>query len=100
MFRAAPRLTLLQTPFESATLKVEDAIASMPVEELPGPPNSLPWRTASTATLTTVGLLSKTFLALATSKEVYGLDAFVKLLDGRRDIEQRERGLLTGMPVV
>jgi monolysocardiolipin acyltransferase len=70
----------------------------MPIEEKLSPPGSLPWRIASTATLGTVGVLSKTFLTFATKKEVCGLEGFVKLLDGRRDVDKREKGLLTGMP--
>ncbi|KAF2434579.1 hypothetical protein EJ08DRAFT_730776 [Tothia fuscella] len=56
---------------------------------------SLPWRVASTVTLSLVGVISKTFLTFATKKEVYGLDGFVELLDRRRDVSERERGLLT-----
>jgi monolysocardiolipin acyltransferase len=67
----------------------------MPAEEIYVPP-SLQWRAASTATLALVGVASKAFLAFGCTKEVNGLDGFIKVLDERRDVEGRERGLLTG----
>jgi monolysocardiolipin acyltransferase len=67
----------------------------MAKDELSAP--SLPWRGASRLTITFVGAVSKCFLNLACSTKVHGLDNFTKLLDERRDISKRERGLLTGM---
>lgn len=77
-------------------------------------PPSLPWRAASKgksngsieswlsrlthyiATIAAIGLACKGFLKVGTkSTETHGLDNFVKLLDERQDISQRERGLLT-----
>ena len=57
---------------------------------------SLRWRYGSTATLLFTGTLAKIFLNVGARADVHGLDGFVKLLDERRDIEGRERGLLTG----
>jgi hypothetical protein len=68
----------------------------MPAEEIAVPP-SLQWRAASTLTIALTGLASKAFLTLACTKEVHGLDGFVKVLDERKDVEGRERGLLTGI---
>ncbi|TID15088.1 Lysophosphatidylcholine acyltransferase [Venturia nashicola] len=59
-------------------------------------PPSLRWRVASRATIAAIGLACKAFLKVGTkSTETHGLDNFVKLLDERQDISQRERGLLT-----
>jgi len=41
------------------------------------------------------GALSRIFVHGASSTEVHGLDGFLELLDKRRDIDRRERGLLT-----
>jgi monolysocardiolipin acyltransferase len=68
----------------------------MPADDIAVPP-SLQWHAASTATIALCAVACKAFLALACTKEVYGLDGFVKVLDERRDIEGRERGLLTGI---
>lgn len=43
------------------------------------------------------GFLSRSFLYGANRIEVIGLDAFCDLLDRRADIENRERGLITGI---
>jgi hypothetical protein len=68
----------------------------MPAEEIAVPP-SLQWRAASTVTIALTGLASKAFLNFACTKDVYGLDGFVKVLDERKDVAGRERGLLTGI---
>jgi hypothetical protein len=57
---------------------------------------SLRWRAGSTATLLFTGTLTKIFLNVGARADVHGLDGFVKLLDARSDIPDRERGLLTG----
>lgn len=63
----------------------------MAVREVPSS-----WRIASTATLAFAGFLSKGFLSVATKSTVTeGMDEFVELLDKRRDVEGRERGLIT-----
>lgn len=44
------------------------------------------------------GAISRTFLLAGNNLEVEGLDGFLDLLDKRKDVEGRERGLITGMP--
>jgi hypothetical protein len=66
-----------------------------PNERLSAP--SLPWRAASTFTMSAVGILSKSFLNLACTTKVHGLDGFLKILDQRRDVANRDRGLITGI---
>jgi monolysocardiolipin acyltransferase len=65
-----------------------------PDDHLPAP--SLPWRTASAATIVFIGLASKTFLTFASSAQWHGLEGFLKLLDERKEVKKRNRGLLTG----
>lgn len=56
----------------------------------------LSWRITSTATLAFAGFLSKSFLSVATKSTLTeGMDEFVELLDKRREVERRERGLIT-----
>jgi monolysocardiolipin acyltransferase len=43
-----------------------------------------------------VGLLCKGFLGL-NKVETHGMEGFLKLLDERKDVAGRERGLITGM---
>lgn len=64
-------------------------------EELPAQP-SLPWRAGSAVTIGIVGFLSRTFLYGANNVEVNGWDRFQKLLDDRKDVQGREKGLITG----
>jgi hypothetical protein len=68
----------------------------MRAEEQPASP-SLPWRTSSVFTMAAVGLLSRGFLYGLSRTETHGLDGFLKLLDERKDVEGRERGLVTGV---
>ncbi|OCK75653.1 hypothetical protein K432DRAFT_308032 [Lepidopterella palustris CBS 459.81] len=63
-------------------------------EEQPLSP-SLPWRTSSSITMAFVGLLSRGFLYGLSRTETNGLDGFLKLLDQRKDVKGRERGLIT-----
>ncbi|MCJ1340568.1 hypothetical protein MMC09_005864 [Bachmanniomyces sp. S44760] len=63
-------------------------------ESSPSQP-SLPWRVASSATLGIFGSLSRLFIFGANSTEVHGLENFLRLVDSRRNIEGRERGLIT-----
>ena len=58
---------------------------------------SLPWRIGSSIIMGVAGSLSRVALFAANTTEVHGLDSFVELLDRRRDLEKRERGLLTGL---
>jgi monolysocardiolipin acyltransferase len=72
-------------------------IDAMPKKDESSSPPSLQWRAASTATIALIGLACKGFLKAGTKKtETHGLDNFIKLLDERQDIGQRQRGLLTG----
>jgi monolysocardiolipin acyltransferase len=64
-------------------------------EDLPYAP-SLSWRIASTATIAITGFLAKAFVRVACTTEVHGLDEFLKLLDERKDVDGRQRGLITG----
>lgn len=43
------------------------------------------------------GAISRTFLLVGNRLEVEGLDDFLELLDKRKDVDGRERGLITGM---
>lgn len=43
-----------------------------------------------------VGSISRVVLFGANRTEVHGLEDFLKLLDGKRSIEDRQRGLITG----
>lgn len=42
------------------------------------------------------GFLSRYFLFRFNNTEVIGLDRFLEVLDGRKDVGAREKGLLTG----
>lgn len=68
----------------------------MGLEDVPYHP-SLTWRIASTATIACTGFLAKAFARVACTTEVNGLEDFVKMLDERRDIDGRTRGLITGI---
>jgi monolysocardiolipin acyltransferase len=64
----------------------------------PPPPNqpSLPWRATSSFVMGVTGFLSRSFLFGFNNTEVIGLDRFLEVLDGRKDVGAREKGLLTG----
>lgn len=64
-------------------------------DEQPAAP-SAPWRVGSTVVMGVVGLLCGGFLGMSKT-ESHGLDKFLKLLDERADVENRQRGLITGM---
>lgn len=63
----------------------------------PAPPTrpSLPWRIASTAVVTSVGAASRAFLYGLNRMEVTGLDNLLGVLDRRKTMADRQRGLLT-----
>ncbi|KAF2126184.1 hypothetical protein P153DRAFT_323342 [Dothidotthia symphoricarpi CBS 119687] len=63
-------------------------------EEQPEAP-SAPWRAASTFVMGAVGVLCSGFLNVWSRPEVHGMDDFLRLLDEREKVENRERGLLT-----
>ena len=60
------------------------------------PPPSLPWRFGSAAVMGFIGTVSRVFIYGANSQETHGLDGFLELIDERADIDNRNRGLLTG----
>lgn len=62
----------------------------------PSPQPSLLWRIGSSITMGTIGVMSRLFMFGANRTEVHGLENFLELLDQRKDIEGRKRGLLTG----
>ena len=64
-------------------------------DEQPAAP-SAPWRAGSAFVMGAVGLLCRGFLMMSKT-ETHGLDKFVKLLEEREDVENREKGLITGM---
>ena len=57
---------------------------------------TLPWRAGYVGTLGVVGSLTKAFMYGLNTFEVHGLDRFVALLESRKDVERRQRGLITG----
>lgn len=57
---------------------------------------SLPWRLGSSIVIGMTGIMSRAFLLGASKTEVHGLDDFLHILDRRKDVDGRERGLLTG----
>lgn len=57
---------------------------------------SLPWRIGSSVTIGAVGAFCKTFLYGLNDSEAVGLDRFLKVLEERRDVGARTKGLLTG----
>lgn len=63
----------------------------------PPPSPSLPWRFSSSLIMGLTGSLSRGFLYGLNRIEVFGLDHFLETLDRRKDIEGREKGLITGM---
>ena len=67
----------------------------MVLEDVPYAPG-LGWRAASTATIAFTGFLAKAFARIACSTEVHGLESFVRLLNDRENVKERDRGLITG----
>ncbi|OXV09853.1 hypothetical protein Egran_02384 [Elaphomyces granulatus] len=53
------------------------------------------WRVWSSMTMFEIGALCRGFLLAARTAEVNGLESFVQLLDSRRDLSKRTRGLVT-----
>ncbi|KAF9637554.1 Tafazzin [Lasiodiplodia theobromae] len=66
----------------------------MAPEEQPAAP-SLPWRWGSVAVMGAVGLTCRGFLVGLSNLEVNGMDGFLKLLEERKDVQGRQRGLIT-----
>jgi monolysocardiolipin acyltransferase len=67
---------------------------SSPAPPLQSP--SLPWRASSSLIMGLTGTLSRGFLYGLNYMDVIGLDGFLETLNKRKDVEGRERGLLTG----
>jgi monolysocardiolipin acyltransferase len=65
----------------------------------PPPTPSLTWRFSSSLIMGLTGSLSRSFLYALNRTEVIGLDRFMETLDRRRDVEGRQRGLITGTPI-
>ncbi|KAF4628062.1 hypothetical protein G7Y89_g10094 [Cudoniella acicularis] len=59
------------------------------------PTLSLPWRFSSSLIMGLTGTLSKGFLFGLNRTEVIGLDRFVDTLEKRKDVDGREKGLIT-----
>ncbi|KAI1412927.1 acyltransferase [Hypoxylon sp. FL1857] len=56
---------------------------------------SLPWRMTSSIVMGLTAALSRGFLYGLNSVEVVGLERFLDILDKRKDVEKRQRGLIT-----
>ncbi|CAK7262997.1 Lyso-phosphatidylcholine acyltransferase [Sporothrix epigloea] len=68
---------------------------AMPVAKAqPQKPGAL-WRAASTFFMASTGMICRSILYGFNNLEVVGLDNFLKLLDARKDVDARQRGLLT-----
>ncbi|KAF2187251.1 hypothetical protein K469DRAFT_570183 [Zopfia rhizophila CBS 207.26] len=63
-------------------------------EEQPSAP-SRQWRAGSSFTMTTVGVLCRSFLYGLCKTETNGLHRFLELLDDRENVGERQRGLIT-----
>lgn len=71
-----------------------DGAMSSPIPSPHSP--SLPWRMSSSLIMGLTGTLTRGFLYGLNNMEVIGLDRFLETLNKRKDVEGRERGLLTG----
>ncbi|KAF2198046.1 hypothetical protein GQ43DRAFT_443694 [Delitschia confertaspora ATCC 74209] len=63
-------------------------------DEQPAAPSGQ-WMLGSKFTISTIGLMCKSFLNIFADTEVHGLDRFLQLLHKRENVEGRERGLIT-----
>ncbi|KAF3060030.1 Lysophosphatidylcholine acyltransferase [Daldinia childiae] len=63
--------------------------------KLPLQQPSLPWRMTSSVIMGLTAALSRSFLYGLNSVEVTGLERFLEVLDMRKDVEKRQRGLIT-----
>lgn len=68
---------------------------TLPQDSPPYSP-SLPWRIGSAAVMGFAGGISRTILYALNKTESPGLDRFLEVLEERRDVQKRTRGLLTG----
>ena len=71
---------------------------TLPKDSLPPYSPSLPWRIGSAAVIGAAGSISRAFLYGLNKTEAPGLDRFLEVIESRRDVQKRTRGLLTGKP--
>lgn len=64
---------------------------------LPASQPSLTWRATSSFVMGVTAGICRSFLYGLNRTETLGLEKFLELLDSRKDIESREKGLITGM---
>lgn len=57
---------------------------------------SLPWRISSSIVMGVTGAISRLVLFGANTTELHGLGDFLEMLEQRRDVKNRKRGLITG----
>jgi hypothetical protein len=76
----------------SLTLSRPSLVMSSPPPTQP----SLPWRASSSFVMGVTGALSRAFLYGLSNTETVGLERFLEILERRKDVAGRERGLLTG----
>lgn len=65
--------------------------------KLPLQQPSLSWRITSSISIGLTAALCRGFLYGLNTVETVGLDRFLDILDKRKDVEKRQRGLITGM---
>ena len=68
-------------------------------EDAPQSQPSALWRAAATFFMGVTGTLFRGLMYGANYPDVHGLDKFLQVLDERKDVKKRERGLITGMPL-
>jgi monolysocardiolipin acyltransferase len=78
-------------------------MSSMPSSSFSHPSNqppqqqpSLSWRMTSSLVMGLTASLSRVFLYGLNTVEVTGLQRFIEILDQRKDIVKRQKGLITG----
>lgn len=70
------------------------------MEATPPEQPSAIWRASSALTVGMVGTLSWLFLRIPNRLEVHGSERFLELLDERKDVGQRTKGLITGARIL
>ena len=70
---------------------------SAPIPSPSKPTPSAPWRFGSSLIMGLTGSISRGFLYGLNNTEAIGLDRFLQTLDQRKDVDGRERGLITGI---
>lgn len=59
-------------------------------------PPSLPWRAGSAMVIGFIGSVTRLFMHGLNTQEGHGHEDFLRLLDERANIDERQRGLITG----